>query len=346
MEQLCPEAWLFNYTNPLSALARAVTCTSRIKCLGLCHGILGTRRRLARILGVDPQALQVQAAGINHLTWVFDLRYADGSDAYPALRSHLDALSASAAIETDAGSPLSGASDEAAGRHAAAWRDWEPISYRLLQTYGAYPSPGDRHVAEFYPHFLKARDAEGRLCHGLQRGLDSTYRFINDKQRYWERLRAQAEERAPLSEDLTRFGREGERVVQIMEALLGMTGAGAHPQATRDGAVLEAAVNVPNDGQISNLPEGAIVEVPALIGPFGVRPLAMGSLPPAIAATLEQRIRQQELTVQATLTGDRVRLQQALLADALVDSYDGAVALLEEMLQVQSAHLPRFAEAR
>jgi alpha-galactosidase len=102
---------------------------------------------------------------------------------------------------------------------------------------------------------------------------------------------------------------------------------------------------MPNDGQIGNLPAGAIVETPALIGPFGVRPLAMGSLPPAIAATLEQRIRQQELTVQAALTGDRAVLRQALLADALVDSHDGAVALQEEMLRTQRAHLPQFAPA-
>ena len=63
MEELCPDAWLFNYTNPLSALVRAVHKTSAIRCVGLCHGILHTRALIARGLGVPPHDLNVVAAG-------------------------------------------------------------------------------------------------------------------------------------------------------------------------------------------------------------------------------------------------------------------------------------------
>src|SRR3954451_3927136 len=57
MEELCPDAWLFNYTNPLTALVRAVQKTTRVKCVGLCHGILTTRELIARDLGVPHQEL-------------------------------------------------------------------------------------------------------------------------------------------------------------------------------------------------------------------------------------------------------------------------------------------------
>ena len=67
MEELCPDAWLFNYTNPLTALVRAVQKTSPIKALGLCHGVLHTREAIAHDLGLRPAELSLTAAGLNHL---------------------------------------------------------------------------------------------------------------------------------------------------------------------------------------------------------------------------------------------------------------------------------------
>ena len=72
MEELCPDAWLFNYTNPLTALVRAVQKTSPIKCAGLCHGVMHTRDAIAHDLGIPPAELSVTVAGLNHLGWVLD----------------------------------------------------------------------------------------------------------------------------------------------------------------------------------------------------------------------------------------------------------------------------------
>ena len=101
----------------------------------------------------------------------------------------------------------------------------------------------------------------------------------------------------------------------------------------------ELAVNVRNDGLIANLPPWAIVEVPGLVSGYGVRGVSVGALPEGIAGVLSQRIDQQELTVEAALTGDRALAIQALLADPLTTqvSFEDAAAMLDETLQVHAS---------
>jgi len=110
-----------------------------------------------------------------------------------------------------------------------------------------------------------------------------------------------------------------------------------------DRPLLELAVNVRNDGLIPNLPAEAVVEVPGMVDGSGVHGIAVGSLPEGIAGILAARARQQELTVDAALAGDRVLAMQALLADPLVPSVETAAAMLDEALQTHDTFLPRFA---
>jgi alpha-galactosidase len=99
---------------------------------------------------------------------------------------------------------------------------------------------------------------------------------------------------------------------------------------------------VPNAGYISNLPPEAIVEVPALIGGYGMRPLGMGALPDGIAAILSNRVRQQQLTIEAALRGDRELALQALLADPLTPSVEAAEGMLAAALDEYAPYLPQF----
>ena len=175
-----------------------------------------------------------------------------------------------------------------------------------MELYGFYPSPGDRHVAEFFPSFC-GRTANG-LDYGAQSGLDMTNRILASRDERWDRIAAQAEGRAELDRRLFDEVREGERVVSIMEAIV------------TDRPLLELAVNVRNEGLITNLPAEAVVEVPGLIDGRGVHGIPVGALPEGIAGILNGRVRQQELTVDAALSGDRTLALQALLADPLVPS--------------------------
>jgi len=311
MEELCPDAWLFNYTNPLTALVRAVHKSSPVRCAGLCHGVLHTREAIAHDLGLAPADLSLTAAGINHLAWVLDLRN-DGLDVYPRFRELVRGWLLSAPPPSD--DPYEG---------------FQEVSARLMELYGFYPSPGDRHVAEFFPFFL--RQTGDGLGYGLQSGLDMTNDILASRDERWDRIADQAEGRAELDRALFDEAREGERVVSIMEAIV------------TDRPLLELAVNVRNDGLIPNLPPEAVVEIPGMVDGRGVHGITVGPLPEGIAGILAARARQQELTVDAALTGDRTLVMQALLADPLVPSVETAEVMLDEVLQTHEAFLPRFA---
>lgn len=304
MEELCPDAWLFNYTNPLSAIVRGVHKATGITCVGLCHGVLHTREVIARDLGYRAADVNVVFAGVNHLCWLLDVRHR-GADVYPDLRAFL---------REGMTRPLPDTVDDPydAFQYVSAW---------LTELYGLFPSPGDRHVAEFFPYFLHP-EADGRLRYGTQASLDMTNGIFASKDTTREQLRAQADGVEPLDPDLLEEAREGERLIHIIDAI-------AH-----DRRMPELAVNVRNDGLIANLPPWAIVEVPGEISGFGVRGLGVGPLPEGIAGVLRQRVDQQELTVDAALTGDRALALQALLADPLMThvTIEDAEAMLDEAL--------------
>lgn len=308
MEELCPDAWLFNYTNPMSAIVRGVHKSTSIRCAGLCHGVLQTHELIARDLELDATGLDVVFAGVNHLCWLLDVRY-QGTDVYPQLREFLaDGLEHPEKQLTDTDDPYHG---------------FQQVSAWLTSLYGLFPSPGDRHVAEFFPYFL--RQENGRLKYGTQSGLDMTNEILAEKGTTREQLRAQADGLEPLDPELLEEAREGERLIHIINAIV----HGHH--------LPELAVNVRNDGLIANLPPWAVVEVPGLISGIGVSGIGVGALPDGIAGILRQRIDQQELTVDAALTGDRDLALQALLADPLMTniSIEDAEAMLDE---AQAAH--------
>ena len=90
MEQVCPEAYIINYTNPEGAQCLAIQKYSRIQSFGLCHGTPDTAAALAaKVFGVDPSRFAYEAAGVNHLTW-FTKMEIDGQDVYPLLQKRLD----------------------------------------------------------------------------------------------------------------------------------------------------------------------------------------------------------------------------------------------------------------
>ena len=138
MEELCPDAWLFNYTNPLTALVRAVHKSSPIRCAGLCHGVLHTRAAIAHDLGLAPAELSLTAAGTQ----------SPGLGARsPARRSRMSTPGSGSWCAVGWPQPPPPSDDPYEG--------FQEVSARLMELYGFYPSPGDRHVAEFFPFFLR-----------------------------------------------------------------------------------------------------------------------------------------------------------------------------------------------
>ena len=315
---LAPAAQLVNYSNPLTANVRGVTAETGVATIGLCHGTAHTLAKLNADLGLSARSAEVHAtfAGLNHLCWLLDYRLGS-EDLYPRL----------AALVAERAGGQDAPSTSTEGVHLA-------VSADLYRTFGRYPAPGDRHVAEFFGWYLRSADGTGvdedRLPWGLQGGRDDTIRYIDQKADLWQRLHDQADGKIPAA----RIGenQEAERLVSIVEALV--TG---HEH-------VELAVNLPNRGAIPNLPPSAVVEVPAVVGAGGITGLAVGPLPPAIAAVLTARAEQQELTVQAALRGDRELAVQALALDPLVPSPGIARRILDDAVAAHGGALASFAE--
>jgi len=130
MEELCPYAYIINYTNPEGAQCFAIQKYSKIRCFGLCHGTPDLAEVLAEeVFKVEKHRFRYEAAGVNHLTW-FTKMTIDGEDVYPGLK---DALISSGYAEK------------------------EPISFDLFRIFGLYPSPMDRHVSEFFSAFMREK---------------------------------------------------------------------------------------------------------------------------------------------------------------------------------------------
>jgi len=301
---LAPNARLFNYANPMTANCWAIRQATGVPVVGLCHGVHDTVRSLATYLSLPPERVTATYAGLNHLTFIYDLRH-DGADQMPALIARARA---------------DGDADSLARRN--------PFSFGLLQTYGAYPAVHDRHVTEFFPERFPGGAYDGRTL-----GVDA-YSFedtiAHGDQRYAE-MQAQAAGRAPLDPALTRrTSGEHEQLVEIVQAI------------GRDAGTIFAA-NVPNRGAVPSLPTDAILELPCAATALGLRPLQLDDFPDVLAGIIARKLTATRLTVAAALAGDRRLLVEALLADGAVTDPGTAAKLAGALLAAHRQHLPQYA---
>jgi 6-phospho-beta-glucosidase len=192
-----------------------------------------------------------------------------------------------------------------------------------LERLGVFPA----NAYYLYPYF-HYDDALANFRNG-----ESLYNtFMADIPEHWTNFEAMAEGRAPVYMDPSKHHTDtthGDLAVQIMLSI-----AGNEPE--------EFHVNLPNDGCVTNLPQGAIVEVPVLIDRTGVQPLCMGELPKSVLGLTQSLIAWQELSVDAALSGDRDVVVQAFLAHPWLRSADQAEEMCDELLAAHAEHLPQF----
>ena len=127
MEELCPDAVLLQYVNPMAMLCWAVARASSIRTVGLCHSVQGTARELAGDLGVD--RIDYLCAGINHLAFYLELTHG-GRDVYPRLRAKTEIP------------------------------DWNRVRYEVLRHFGYFCTESSEHLAEYVPWFIKSARPE------------------------------------------------------------------------------------------------------------------------------------------------------------------------------------------
>lgn len=318
---LAPQALFFNYGNPMAVVCRAVRKATGASVVGLCHGVHGVGNYLADVLSVDRAALRYTAVGINHLTWFIEARV-DGHDVMPRLR----ALAAErVARTTQADNRARVGEADATMRSGVNPADDQPFSWWLLHHFNAFPSALDPHVTEFFPQFF----SDGAY-YGKTLGVDA-FPFTNTIG-YGAKIYAQMCDDAlspePLGHDyFDRLSGEHEQVIDIIDAI-----------RWERGQVYSA--NLPNTGQVPNLPLEAIVEGPAIADGGGLRAIAQKPLPAALVGTLTGRYMWVETIVEAALEGSREKFIQALVLDGAVGSIETATALADDLLTAQAEYLP------
>lgn len=315
---LCPAAWFFNYANPMTSSCWAIREATGVPVIGLCHGLFHVERQLAEFLGVPPAELTSLYAGLNHLTFIFDLRWR-GQDMWPVVREKLEAERKSSA---NGRGPYLGQTF-AEGFAAAD----NPFSWSLFAAYGAYPAVNDRHVVEFFPE----RFPKGEY-HGLTLGVDafSHAEIVAWGDERYAAMRRQALGEEPLDESIfQRSAGEHEQLLFILRSI------------QRDERKI-FSVNMPNRGAVPNLPADAVLEMPAAATATGLRPLQILDFPDSLAAIITRRLASVRVTVEAALTGDRTLFTEALLLDGAVTDRAAAERMGEELLAAHKQHLPRF----
>jgi alpha-galactosidase len=307
LADLSPQAMLFNYTNPASANAMAMTDVSPVRSVSLCSCSPWPYQRawLGELIGVSPDdvVLPMRVGGINHCTGILSLQLRDGSDAMPLVRA----------------------------------RDTTKVVRWAIDTFGVIPYCWN-HWTEFFPQLQRLEESYEDRAQGLaMRYGRRIYNMEHQRERVrgWEEVAARwsGEGGSHRLSDLP-HGPEDEGIVvaEVMQSVL-------------EDRAEHFIVNVPNNGLIPNLPESAVVEVPSVVNAEGVHPIGIGPLPTGLAAVLGRHALVQRLTADAALQGDRSALRQAMAADPLLDATlePGQIeALTAEMLEVNAPLLPLF----
>ncbi|MCD6290603.1 MAG: hypothetical protein J7M34_08880 [Anaerolineae bacterium] len=326
MERLCPDAWYINFTNPMIRICDAIARYSKIKVVGLCHqiqagyGMVGyaladdlglevpegvvsthadsrTYPPLHKIARQAMERIDIKAAGLNHFTWMLDVRdKRTGEDLYPLF----------------------------AKRWAALDPSFEPLTRQIYEITGVFPIPGDEHLCEYLPW---VSDPTTKPWEKYDISLYD-----------WDFASRQRED---LHQAIARMARGEVGVAQLrdadsegaLEVIENIAGAGEH---------YHQAVNIPNQGLISNLPAGAIVEVPGLVSGAGVQGVSVGALPEPVAELCRRETTVAQLCVDAAVNGDRQAALQCLLFDPVITDIDTARQILDDYLITYREYLPQF----
>ncbi len=314
MKKLCPDAWLINFTNPMSQLTSVVQRYSKIKCVGLCHAIGGVEEMVCKVYGAKKKEIDVFAAGTNHFTWVKEVWVKGENKTESWYKDFINYTTKPKAGKKNSKDWLE---QERLHEH------WE-ITGKLFKWYGMMPVAGDAHIVEFFPYFLDPNSKNGKDYGLNQRDFRKAIKQKQDSKKLLKKWIAREED--PWDMDKP----SGEEAHNIMMSII------------RNKGDINPAVNILNNGSISNLPADYCLEIPAVFGQFGFKALTLGALTVPVAEVVGKMGAIHKLTADSAMTGDRKLAMKALMLDPLLKDFKNAEVLLEEMLVKQKRYLPRY----
>jgi alpha-galactosidase len=306
MEKYCPNAVLLNYTNPMAMLCAAIQKQTFLTVTGLCHSVQGTAMMLAEWIGAPFNEIDYLCAGINHQAWYLEYKW-NGKDAYPLIHK---AVTERPEIYNE-----------------------EVVRNEMYLALGKYVTESSGHNSEYNWWFRKRPDLIEKYCtHGTGWNPGEYAYILKEYQHNEATWKDQVKEHLdhPLThEDLER-GQE--YAAFIINALKG-------------GEMFKFNGNVPNTKLITNLPQGACVEVPVVVDRAGFHPIHVGDLPAECVLLTQLSSGIEEMAITGSINGDPTMIYRAICHDPLTASVLSLAeikTMTNELFDQHKDFLPQF----
>ncbi len=326
MEEACPDAWLINFTNPMIRICDAVNRHSRIKAVGLCHqiyiGYVMVGVALAKDLGIE---VSEELTGMHAAIDQFAGQYRVRQQTVPLIDIRAAGLNHFTWIlsihDRRTGEDLYPLFRK---RFFELDPAFEPLTRDVFSAFDLFPVPGDTHLCEYLP-------------------------WVSDSQTQpWDKYNIRLYD-WDLMASFRDFGLDHISEMagghQTIEHLLDTDSEGAVEMIENQvGATTHyhLAANLPNVGQIANLPYGAAVETPVIVDGAGIHPVHVGALPEPVAELCRRETMVTQLCVDAAVEGNRAKALQCLLLDPVITDIETGRKILDDYLTSYKEYLPQF----
>ncbi len=315
IEKYCPSAWVINYTNPMALCIRSLYDTfPGIKAFGCCHEVFAVQELIAKAVKealnieiTERKAVKVNVLGVNHFTWITDARYRN-EDVNGIFKDFADKYA-------ECGVPKENPESMFECAHR--------VKIDLYKRYGVIAAAGDRHLSEFLNGKWYLKDKKQVEDWGFVLTPVS-----------WRKkdLKERIEKSKRLREGLepVQINETGEDGIKQIRALLGL-------------GDYTTNVNLPNVGQIPNLPLGTVVETNASFRDNSVSPIFAGEVPQGVLSLVSKAADAQNTVAKAARERDLELAFKAFAADPLVDlDLQTARVLFDEMVENTKEYLKEY----
>jgi alpha-galactosidase len=299
-----------NYANPNAMITWAANKYGKVRTLGLCHGVEGGRKLIAKALKADLKEIDTICAGINHQTWFIEVRQ---KGRLVPQEKILEAMEADPEISKN-----------------------EKVRIDMFRRFGCFSTESNGHLSEYLPWYRK-RPSElsdwinldswisGETAGGLRVVTEGRNWFMHDFPNWMKEAPVRYEEKIRTHE-------HGSHIIEALET----------------GRVYRGYFNTVNNTCISNLPPDAVIEAPGYVDANGISMPIVGNLPLGCAAVCNASISVQRLAVEAAVHGDDKLLRQAMMMDPLTGAVctpPEIRQMTDELLAVLSDWLPQYKKA-
>ena len=303
MEEVCPDAWLLNYSNPMAMLTGYMLRYTGVKTVGLCHSVQVCSETLLRNLGMEDrlEGRQEKIAGINHMAWLLEIKDRAGNDLYPEIRERMGAKMADPNF-------------------------YDKVRLDYIRHFGYYCTESSEHNAEYNPFYIKRAYPE--LIQRYNIPLDEYPRRCVGQIRSWKDDFANI-----TAESLRDHTRSNEYASHIMEAIAGGKTISIGGNVLNRGGLIS---NLPQEAcvEVPCLVNRAGVQ-PCYVGALPVQCAAMNmtNINVQLLTIEAARTRKRDHIYQAAMLDPHTAAELSI---------DDIRAMVDELIEAHGDYLPKY----